>query len=541
MVACGLFGGFFHHSLIAAVDAPPPKNTAPTTESAAPQSTAPAASKIFIREYRVQGSKQLSPTDVGNVVYPFLGPGRTTEDVEQARSALEKAYHDKGFQSVAVEIPQQSAKRGIIVLRVVENKVGRLRVVGSKFFLPSDIKRLAPSLAEGTVPNFNDVQKDVVDMQSSDRQITPSVRPGVDPGTVDVDLTVKDTLPLHGNVELNNRYSADTTPLRLNASLSYGNLWQLGHSIGASFQIAPEKKSDALVYSGYYITRVPGVENLNLMFMGTKQDSDVSTLGGAAVAGRGNILGLRALITLPSKGNYYQSLSLGLDWKRFEEDVVVADQAISTPIEYYPLSVNYGGSWVRKKSFTEFNTNLTFHLRGTGSDPVEFDNKRYLADGAFIYLRGDLSHQQDLPGGFRLYGKVQGQISDSPLINSEQYSGGGLGTVRGYLESTSLGDNGVFGTVELQSPSFIGTDREVRGQRVNEWRVYSFLEGGRLTLRDPLPEQQDQFDLASWGIGSRMRLFGHLSGSVDVAWPLIDQGTTSEGETIVTFRVWTDF
>ncbi|MEZ0273276.1 MAG: POTRA domain-containing protein, partial [Roseimicrobium sp.] len=187
---------------------------APETASAA-SSTSSAQPTLYIREYRVQGSKKLGAAEIGSAVYPFLGPGRTVEDVEAARTALEKAYHDKGFQSVSVEVPQQSAARGIVMLRVVENKVGRLRVHGARFFLPSDIKRLAPSLAEGTVPDFNEVPKDLVKMQSSDRQITPALRPGVEPGTVDVDLTVKDTLPLHGSIELNNRYSPDTVPLRL--------------------------------------------------------------------------------------------------------------------------------------------------------------------------------------------------------------------------------------------------------------------------------------------------------------------------------------
>jgi len=498
---------------------------------------------LYIREYRVQGSKLLSGTEVGSAVYPYLGPERNDADVEKARAALEKAYHDKGYQSVLVEVPQQQVKRGVIILNVVESKVGRLRVRDARYHLPSDIKRLAPSLAEGTVPDFNRVTKDVVAMQGGDRTITPSIRPGVEPGTVDVDLTVEDSLPLHGSVELNNRYSADTTPLRLNATVSYGNLWQLGHSLGASFQVAPERPEDALVYSGFYITRVPGMDNLSLMFMGTKQDSDISTLGGAAVAGRGEILGLRALVTLPPLGNYYQSLSLGLDWKSFEEDIVVGEDTFSTPIQYWPISVNYGGSWVRKKSFTEMNWNVTFHLRDTGSDPVEFDNKRYLADGAFIYLRGDLSHQHDLPGGFRIYGKVQGQIADSPLINSEQYAGGGLGTVRGYLESTAMGDNGYFGTVEFQSPSLLFFVKQDDASREpdNEWRFYSFADAGRLTLNEPLPEQDDNFELASWGFGSRLKVLGHINGSIDVAWPLKDQGQTKDGDTFVSFRVWTEF
>src|SRR5262249_7051154 len=158
-----------------------------------------------------------------------------------------------------------------------------------------EIKRRAPSLAEGTLPNFNDVTRDIVALNTlPDRRITPTMRPGVEPGTWDVDLNVKDTFPLHGSVELNNRASPDTTDLRVNGSVSYNNLWQLGHSAGASFQVSPQDLSEVKVLSGYYIARFPSVNWLSLMASGTKQNSNVSTLGGVAVAGRGEIAGLRA-------------------------------------------------------------------------------------------------------------------------------------------------------------------------------------------------------------------------------------------------------
>ncbi len=517
--------------------------TACGEEAASASVPAPEANRrsLYIREFRVQGSRQLSGQEVGETVYPFLGPGRTEEDVEHARTALEKAYRDKGFQTVAVEVPQQSAKRGVIYLKVVENKVGRLRVHGAKYFLPSDIKEAVPSLAEGRVPNFNDVTREIVALnQLGDRRVTPVLQAGVEPGTVDIDLNVKDTLPLHGSIELNNRYSADTVPLRLNGSISYNNLWQLAHSLGFSFQVAPERPEDATIYSAYYIAPVPGINGLSLMVMGTMQDSNVSTLGGAAVVGRGNIIGIRAITRLPTKPGFYQSFSFGMDYKHFDEDVVVGGDMVSTPIEYYPFTANYAATWTGKTGYTDLNAALNLHFRGMGSDVAEFDAKRYRADGAYIYFRGDLSRTQDLPGGFQLFTKVQGQLSDSPLINSEQMAGGGLATVRGYLESAALGDDGFFGTVELRSPSFIGS-ADADGARRNEWRVYAFYDGGRLWLNEPLPEQQDRFDLASWGFGSRLHLFGHLNGSLDVALPLETQPGTEEDEWFVTFRVWADF
>lgn len=511
----------------------------------------PELPKFYIREYRVEGVKHLASLDVETAVYPFLGPGRTEEDVEKARAALQKAYASKGFQTVMVEVPPQTPKRGVIKLLATENTVGRLRVKGSRFFSIGQIKKKVPSLAEGQVVDFNKVTKEIIALnQLPDRQVVPSINPGVEPGTVDVTLTVKDKFPLHGNVELNNRYSADTTELRVSGGLNYNNLWQLGHAAGFNFQVAPEKPSDATIYSAYYLARLEKFDNLSLMFNGTKQDSDVSTLGGAAVVGRGEIIGLRALFALPGADGFYHSLSFGADYKHFKENVLVGETTVSTPITYYPITASYGASWTGKNHFSELNGGVTFHLRGTGSDPIEFDNKRYNTDGAFFYFRGDVSHTHDLSLGLQVFGKIQGQAAGGPLLNTEQFSAGGLSTVRGYLESAALGDNGIAGTVELRTPSLLGfmkpklkdeKQQDDGDEKSNEWRFYAFWDAARITLNDPLPEQQSSFKLQSYGFGTRMKLLNHLNGSVDIAWPLITQGTTEENDPFVSFRVWADF
>ena len=530
---------------------PPPLSEA---QQAALQTPSPeAVPRLYIREYRVAGATRLPRLEVEKAVYPFLGPGRTSEDVEAARAALEKAYRDQGYQTVAVQVPPQSGRRGIVVLQVVEQKVGRLRVRGSRYFSPEAVKRQAPSMAEGGVPNFNDVQRDLIALNKwPDRRIAPELKPGAAPDTVDIDLNVKDTLPLHGSLELNNRYSPDTTELRVNGSLSYANLWQAGHTAGFSFQLAPERLEDAEVYSGYYLAPVPAVEGLSLMALGTKQNSDVSTLGGSAVAGRGYILGARANVTLPGGDSFFHSLSTGIDYKDFDEDVKLGDQTIATPIDYYPLVVSYGATWLRPRSLTEFNLAATMGLRGLGGDWLEYDNKRFDARGSWMHVRGDLAHTRDLPGGLQAYVKVQGQAATQPLINSEQYAGGGLGNARGYLESEALGDNALFGTLELRSPSLLGRSKtpaknpaesadDDAPAPAHEWRFHAFIEGGVLTLNDPLPEQEDRFELASAGVGTRFQLWNHFNGSLDAGFPLVDQGRTDQGDWRVTFRLWTEF
>lgn len=495
--------------------------------------------RFYVREYRVEGSKRLEKIQVEEAVYPFMGPGRTPDDVEQARQALEKIYHQQGYQTVSVSIPDQDPRRGVIRLQVNEGKVGRLRVKGARWFLPSRIKKEVPSMAEGTVPNLDQVGKEMIALnRMADRRVTPDLRPGVEPGSVDIELTVEDTFPLHGSLELNNRYSADTTPLRLNGALSYGNLFQLGHTLGVNAQVAPENTEDALVYSAYYLARVS--ENMSLMVNGTKQDSDISTLGGAAVAGKGEIVGLRAMVDLPNAEKFFHNFNFGIDYKNFAEDIVIGKDTISSPIEYYPLSANYSASWIAEKSFTELNTSLNLHLRGMGSDTADYAEKRFNASGNFIYLRGDLAHTRDLKGGAQAFGKIQGQVAGQPLINSEQISGGGLGTVRGYLEATALGDNGIFGTVEYRTPTLIGRG-DTSANPADEWRFHAFADVGMVGIYDPLSGQKKRTGLSSVGLGSRIQVRKHYHGSVDVAVPLLEQSNAEDGDIRITFRGWADF
>ncbi len=522
----------------------PDNEPAPEAPSDGPEDS------LYVREYRVTGVQHLTLPEVEKAVYPFLGPSRTTKDVEGARAALEKAFQDKGYKTVVVEVPPQVPRRGVIKMLVTENTVGRLRVRNSRYFTLDQIKQRVPSLAEGKVVDFNEVTKEIIALNSApDLQVKPSVNPGVEPGTVDIDLEVKDKSPLHGSLELNNRYTADTAPLRVNAALNYSNLWQKGHAAGISYQVAPESPKDASVYAAYYLAKFDSLDNVSLMLNATKQDSNVSTLGGAAVTGRGEIFGVRALINLPTEAEFYQTASLGVDYKHFKENVLVGTSEIATPITYFPISASYGANWSGKHSFTEFNSTATFSLRGLGgSDELEYDNKRYQASAAFFHIRADASHTQDLPLGAQVFGKISTQGTANSLINSEQFSAGGMGTVRGYLESTQLGDNGLAVTLELRTPSLLGRmnpqpekESEATRDPANEWRIYGFWDGARLSIVDPLPDQKDTFKLMSVGVGTRVKLKNHFHGSLDAGWPLINQTNAKVGEVLLSFKVSTDF
>jgi hemolysin activation/secretion protein len=542
----------------AASAAAAPNSASPSSQLAAsPSAPAPAAKptatqRFDIDDFAIQGADTLSQIEIEEAIYPFLGPNKTADDVEKARAALEKAYHDKGFQTVSVSVPQQNAQAKVISLKVTELKVGRLRVKNSRYFDLNKITDKATSLKEGTVPNFTDVTKDIVALnQWPDRRVTPALRAGVTPGTVDVDLNVEDKVPLHASVELNNRQSPNTAALRLNSTVHYDNLWQRGDSFSFSYQVAPQRPSDAEVFSGSYLARVEDVDWLNVLFYAVKSSSDVATVGGTNIVGPGQILGSRAVMTLPARENFFHTLSAGLDYKHFDQTVKLGGDGFASPVTYYPVVASYGATFQNEKFTTQLNAAVTYNLRPLSSDPVDFDNKRFAASASFIHLNADLSHTQDLPEGFQFYGKIQGQVADGPLVSSEQFSVGGLDTVRGYLESEVLGDNGIVGNIELRSPN-VGDllQKEMKdgtGQGAppfatfNEWRFFGFADAGTVTVLRPLPEQQAKFDVWSYGVGTHFKLLNYLNGTVIYSVPMISQAFTQARDPRVNFRIWGEF
>lgn len=510
---------------------------------------APPPPPFFIDEFRVDGAVSMAQVDVEAAVYPFLGPDRTADDVDKARAALEKAYHDQGFQTVSVSVPAQNVESGTVVLTVTEGRVGNLRVKNSQYHDLERIKAKAPSLKEGTLPNFNTVTEDIIALnQWPDRRITPALRAGTTPGTIDVDLNVEDKLPLHASVELNNRQSPNTTPLRLNANIKYDNLWQLGHSLSVSYQVAPERPEDAEVVSGSYLARI--TDWTSVLVYGVDSQSDIATVGGMNIVGPGQVLGVRALLTLPNKEGYFHSLSFGVDYKHFGQIVELGDDSFSSPITYYPGVVSYSATLQRDDSVSQASVGATFNLRGPGSGFEEFWDKRAFSDSNFFHVNADVEHTHTLPEGFQLFAKVQAQIADGPLISSEQMSLGGADTVRGYLESETIGDTGVNGTIEVRTPE-IGqflqkalhgeTATDETGAKLpslfRDWRLFAFVDAGTVMIHEPLEDQTSSYTLWSYGVGTRFKLLEYFDGAITYAVPMIDEGETIATDPRVLFSV----
>src|SRR5262245_52201464 len=87
--------------------------SAATASAEAPQSSRDDASRFLISEYRVLGNTVLPNIEIEETLYPRLGPDKTIDDVEKARSALESYYHDRGYGTVFVDVPEQDVSDGV--------------------------------------------------------------------------------------------------------------------------------------------------------------------------------------------------------------------------------------------------------------------------------------------------------------------------------------------------------------------------------------------------------------------------------------------
>jgi len=297
-------------------------------------------------------------------------------------------------------------------------------------------------------------------------------------------LQVEDQNPWHASLGLNNDYSADTEKLRSVATLGYDNLWQLGHSISLTYFTAPQDTENAKVWSGSY--SAPLNERWTLQFSGYQSDSNIATIGGSNVLGKGHSYGVSAIYSLPAAGNWANSFSFGVDFKDFDEQMKFGASSDQVPLKYAPFTLGYNGYRYTEQSQLGLGLNLVVGTRaffGYGSDAEEFDYKRYKASASFAVLKGDLNYTYTFANDWQSASKGAFQLASGPLVSNEQYSAGGATSVRGYLAAERTGDEGYLLSQELRTPSLA----KFLGSYVQEWRFYAFAEGARMRLHDPLP------------------------------------------------------
>lgn len=236
-------------------------NAAETASAGAPEKASP---KFAVKKILVFGNTLLSSETIKAVILPHMGTNVTVDDILKAATELQKEYRMRGYPTVSVSVPQQQVTSGEVKLRVFEGRLSQIVVSHNHYFSSNNVMRALPSLHTDVILNGQVFQAELNRANANqDRQIYPKIEPGPEENTTVLHLDVKDRLPLHGKVELNNENSPGTPELRVNTSVVYDNLWQAEHSLGFQYNFSPERyktgqqwafydKPLVANYSGFY-------------------------------------------------------------------------------------------------------------------------------------------------------------------------------------------------------------------------------------------------------------------------------------------------
>ncbi|MDN5940690.1 MAG: BamA/TamA family outer membrane protein [Nitrospira sp.] len=524
---------------------------------------------MTLTKFNVEGNTILTQDKIDAVLAKYTGAVFQFKDVDQARGELEKAYHEAGYPTVLVNLPEQTIEQGSVTLQVIEAPLIEINVTGQQHHSKYRILEKMPSLQIGTVLYEPTFAKELSAINANpDLQVAPVLKPGTEPGTVNLELKVKDRLPVHGKLEADNRGPITTPQNRLVAEVQHTNLFGGDEILTLTTVQTPTDLGAVQNYGASFIYPVKWPDHLLTVYASKAISQSVLAgalipVGGGGnvlVAGNATIAGFRYTFPLfPGSENTHQ-LSAGVDYKRLDRTEATfpggGTAVVLSPVQYTPASVAYTGFYPDRWGLTKLALSAKGYVAGTipggakedfsgdPNDPILLPGLRQGSTGTFAVLQGGLDRVQPLPENFALTLHTDGQWGTQPLIPAEQYFAGGFDTVRGYLQYEAIADHGIRGRAELTTPELltIPIDRIWQRRRSADYTVRvkfaAFYDAAQLWVQQPVPGQISQFRLEGVGGGIRVKF------PKDVGLLIIDQGValhdtpnTKQGDTFVHFSV----
>ncbi len=526
-----------------------------------------------VHRYVVEGNTILAEDIIDKILAPYRRSGLQFADLEKARLQLEKTYHQAGYPTVLVVLPEQTIEDGMVRLNVVEGRLLNIHVTGNHYFDRYNILGKLPSLRPGALlyePKFIK-ELDAVNA-NPDLKVAPVLKLGEEPGTVDLELKVKERMPVHARVEADNKGPITTPRNRLIAEIQHTNVFGGDEILTVNTIQTPTDWGAVQNYGASFVLPIIWPNHLLSIYASKALSTSVLAGGSLSVgggdvtfAGNATIAGIRYMFPIAQGGWGTHQLSVGVDYKRLERTTGQFPEPLGTltllsPIQYTPASITYIGFLPDGLGLTRLSLSARGYVAGlipggrkedfTG-DPNDFNNpgqNRAGSTGTFAVLQGGLDRAQELPYGFTVALHADGQWGSQPLIPAEQYFAGGMDTVRGYDNFEVIGDHAVRGRAELITPEFltIPIDRIWQRRRSSDYtlrlRLAAFYDAAQLWVEQPQPGQTPSFRLEGTGVGLRMKLpkdVGELK--VDQGWALKETPTTRRGDTFVHFSVGVGF
>ncbi|MCA1855616.1 hypothetical protein LE190_06710 [Massilia oculi] len=490
--------------------------------------------KMAVAGVRVEGNTLLPEHTVRALTADLAGSQRSLDELNAAAARVQQAYRDAGYGGVVVFIPPQQSGDGQIVMRVVEGKLANVRVTGNEHFDTANVRAGLPHLREGTTPLVRAIDRDIqLANDNPAKHLKVTLAAGARSGEIDASVDVTDVDPLQYLVGYNNTGTPLTGRHRLSLGVQHANLFGRDHVGTLQFQTSPEDPDKVKIFSASY--RVPlyaqaASVDAYVAHSSVSIATAIATLGTLAFTGKGTMAGVRLNRYLDRLGEYDHQVTLGLDWRDYEDTCSFGDfgrdqcGTAAVDVTTIPLSIAYVGQ--KQGAELAYGVNLSASVNAGGSARNTYEAARIGGKRHYAITRMTAFAERRLSSILSLNGRLELQYSPHRLISAERYGVGGVNSVRGYREREASGDLGLLARIELAATVPNLADK-LRVQ------PYLFIDHGRVRNHGDLAcgvGTSTTCSLSSVGIGTRFGWNRRLSASLDLGRALRQGSATAKGD-----------
>lgn len=486
-----------------------------------------ASETITVERFEVIGSTVFSPEQLTKVLAPFTKKPISFAQLYQADSAVTKLYLDQGYiTSGAIIPPQRLQGKGSVVVKiqVIEGRLEDIQVTGTRRLNPNYV-RSRIGIATQQPLNRNRLLESLQLLQLNPliQNLSVELSAGSRPGANVLEVRVTEEKSDSIQVVLDNGRVPSVGSFRRRLQANELNFLGQGDSLSVAY--TNTDGSNALDAS-YVFPLNPRNGTLSFNYGTTSSDVIERPFNILDIesASRYYELSLRQpIVQTPSK-----EFALGLTASRRETKASFeppgdervgfpspgADERGSTRIS----ALNLFQDWTQRNSREVIAARSTFSL-GIGAFSATINDDP--PDSRFFAWRGQAQWVRLLAPDTLLLIRGDVQLSDRALVPIEQFSLGGLESVRGYRQDLLLTDNGAFASAEVRLPVL----------RVSQLdgvlQLAPFVDVGT-TWNSSNRADPDRNTLASVGLGLRWQQGDRLTARLDWGIPLVDVNSREE-------------
>ena len=356
----------------------------------------------------------------------------------------------------------------------------------------------------------------------------------------DLNLVVKESIPFHAMLEVNNYATEELGDWQGQLTLQYLNLTHADDVLTLSPGMT--LNGDLKTVAASYLRPHHLWKGGNTTFYGGYSDLDSSdVVPRIDLEGSGYFGGAVESFKLISTDRRTLSISAGLLY-RYIEDQFSAHLKGQTynlrkrNVSVLPLTVSLSYADLVSNDplgGRNFATLSAIYNIASGGDN-DMDQMWYHAEENYTIARLQLARLQPLFGGheknpssqWTLFLRAEAQYAPDPLIPAEKLFLGGYHTVRGYTSKCALGDSGAYGSAEFRTPILLDPVSHLFFSKSDaprdRWQFLVFMDAGYAEMQDPLPGSVDAEAMLSVGVGLRLALTRYAQFRFDYGIPLLD-------------------